>query len=76
MDNSISGFLATHRLDLKILLDCVSPGDHKSCDDKIETLLSCGSTYTCKAKFVVLMQMSWPLYGHTHVCIYIPMVNS
>ena len=31
----ISGFMVTHRLDIKILLDSTSPRDPKRCDNKI-----------------------------------------
>ena len=33
-------FSAIHRMDIKILPDCMSPGHPKSCDNKIETLKS------------------------------------
>ena len=40
----ISGFSANHRLDMEILPDCMSLGDPKMCDNKIEALLSRSST--------------------------------
>ena len=35
---STSRFSATHILDIKILPDCMSPGDPKRCDNKTEAL--------------------------------------
>ena len=54
---------------MEILLECISPGDPKRCDNKIEVLLSHGrlsltiSTYT---RWVGLVIPAQNTYGHTH----------
>ena len=89
----ISGFSATHTRDIKILPNCMSSGDPKTCDNKIEAVLNKWtiSTYTriegwISGSHTKCIQshthsknsanLSRALYRHTHIRIYIPMVNS
>ena len=61
----LPNFWATHRLDIEILPDCMSTGDTKRCTNKIEVLLSCGSTFIGPSTLTLKLDQWFPHKIHT-----------